>query len=177
MPVIKRYTNRKLYNTASKRYITLEEIAILIRQGEEIQVVDNATGEDLTAVTLSQIIMEQEKKRGGFLPSPVLAALVQAGGESLGSLRRNLASPLDLLRQVDEEIERRIQSLVRRGEMEEDLGMRLRDLLSRHLPSDEVVERVLERHEVPTQIEIQELMAQIETLAEKVDELASQEAD
>ena len=83
MPIIKRYPNRKLYNTASKRYITLEGIAKLIRRGQEVQVVDHVTGDDLTALTLSQVIFEQEKKRGDFLPRSVLTGLIQAGGETL----------------------------------------------------------------------------------------------
>ena len=61
--IIKRYPNRKLYNTDTKTYITLDAIAALIRKGQSVQVVDNATGDDLTALTLSQIIFEQEKKR------------------------------------------------------------------------------------------------------------------
>jgi polyhydroxyalkanoate synthesis repressor PhaR len=100
MPVIKRYPNRKLYNTEAKEYITLEGIAALIRQGEEIQVVDHATGQDLTALTLTQVIFEQEKKRRGFLPQSVLTGLIQAGGERMSTLRHALATPLDLARQV-----------------------------------------------------------------------------
>src|SRR5687768_10581917 len=129
MLVIKRYPNRKLYDTAAKQYITLEGIAARIRDGEEVQIVDHATGEDLTTLTLTQIIFEQEKKQSGFLPRPVLTGLVQAGGETLSALRRTLASPLDMLRHVDEEIERRIQGLVKRGEMAEEEALRLRDKL------------------------------------------------
>ena len=60
MRTIKRYPNRKLYDTEKKRYITLKGIADLIRQGKELRVVDNATGQDLTTVTLSQVIFDQE---------------------------------------------------------------------------------------------------------------------
>ena len=67
MPIIKRYPNRKLYDTEAKKYITLDGIAELIRQGEEVVVIDHTTNEDLTAVTLTQIIFEQEKKSSGFL--------------------------------------------------------------------------------------------------------------
>ena len=125
MPIIKRYPNRKLYNTASKRYVTLEGIAKLIRQGQEVQVVDHATGDDLTALTLSQVIFEQEKRRGDFLPRSVLTGLIQAGGETLDSLQRALAAPLGFLQQVDQEIEGRLQDLIRRGEMEEEDARRL----------------------------------------------------
>ena len=61
MPIIKRYPNRKLYDTAAKQYVSLDGIAAMIRRGDEVQVVDHATGEDLTTLTLTQIIVEQEK--------------------------------------------------------------------------------------------------------------------
>ena len=104
MPVIKRYPNRKLYDTEAKRYVTLGGIAKLIRQGERVQVLDHASGEDLTTLTLTQIILEQEKRRSGFVPQVVLTGLIQSGGHTLGVLRRTLASSLGLLRQVDEGI-------------------------------------------------------------------------
>ena len=81
MVLIKRYPNRKLYNTQSRGYVRLESVADLIRQGHEIQVIDHASGEDLTAVLLSQIILVQEKKQAGSAPRAVLAGLVQAGGQ------------------------------------------------------------------------------------------------
>jgi hypothetical protein len=60
--VIKRYTNRKLYDTVESRYVTLDEIAEMIKGGQEVKVVDNRSKEDLTSVTLAQIIFEEEKK-------------------------------------------------------------------------------------------------------------------
>ena len=53
MPLIKRYPNRKLYDTEAKQYVTLEQIAELIRSGKDVQVIDHESGEDLTALTLS----------------------------------------------------------------------------------------------------------------------------
>ncbi len=179
MPVIKRYPNRKLYNTEAKQYITLQEIATLLRQGEEIQVVDHATGEDLTALTLSQVILEQEKRRSGFLPQPVLAGLIQAGGERLSTLRRALASPLELAHHVDEEIERRLQSLISRGELAAEEGLRLREKLVRpselppgaRWPSEAELERVLDERGVPSQQDLQQILAQLEALASKLEEI------
>ena len=177
MVEIKRYSNRKLYNTDTKRYITLEEIAALIRSGHEVKVVDNKTGEDITAVTLTQIIFEQEKKQAGFLPRSVLTGLVQAGGNTLGTLRKSLALPLDMLRQVDEEIDRRIQLLAIRGELAEDEASRLRDKLlmyNRH-SSDELDEAYLENllveRGIPTKDDLQSLIAQINSLSDKLDEI------
>ena len=112
MPVIKRYPNRKLYDTEAKKYVTLEGIAELIRKRQDVQVVDNATGEDLTALTLSLIIFEQQKRHSAFIPHSVLAGLIRAGGDTLNTLRQNLVASLGLSRLVDEEIERRIKRLV-----------------------------------------------------------------
>jgi polyhydroxyalkanoate synthesis repressor PhaR len=181
MPVIKRYPNRKLYDMEAKQYITLEGIAALIRQGQEVSVIDHATGEDLTAVTLTQIIVEQEKKRSGFLPQAVLTGLVQAGGETMGTLRRTLASSLDLARHVDEEIEQRLQALISRGELAAEEGHRLGDKLlgprSQPVdviwPSDADIERALDERGVPTQDDLQRVLEQLELLSAKLDTLAS----
>lgn len=177
MPVIKRYPNRKLYDTEAKKYITLNGIAKLIRQGAEVQVVDHATDEDLTAVTLTQIIFEQEKKRGGFLPKSVLTGLVQAGGETISSLRHTLTSPLGLWRQVDEEIEKRVQQLISRGDLAREEGLRLRDKLIGLGPSlaDEQLENLLQRHGVPSRDELQQLNEKIDSLCAKIDEIAEAE--
>ena len=63
--VIKRYSNRKLYDTQESRYVTLEEIEEMIRGGKEISVVDASTGEDLTSVTLAQIIPRERAQPPG----------------------------------------------------------------------------------------------------------------
>ena len=182
MRTIKRYPNRKLYDTEAKQYITLNGIADLIRDGEEIQVVDHTTGEDLTTVTLTQIIFDQEKQQSGFLPRSVLTGLVQAGGEKLSTLRRTLALPLDLLHHVDEEIDRRVTLLIRRGELEEEEGQRLRDkLLSQHQPSatefsEDQLERALMEHGVPTREELHQLEEKLETLLHKLNDVLPAEA-
>lgn len=90
---------------------------------------DHTTDEDLTAVTLTQIIFEQEKRNSGFLPKSVLTGLVRAGGDTLNTLRRNLNSPLELLKHVDEEIEKRLQALVERGEMAKEEAINLSEKL------------------------------------------------
>lgn len=77
--VIKRYSNRKLYDTQESRYVTLEELEELIRAGKEISVVDASTGEDLTSVTLTQIILENERSRRASLPTGFLHQLIKHG--------------------------------------------------------------------------------------------------
>src|SRR5688572_25587181 len=80
--IIKRYSNRKLYDTERSKYVTLDEIARMIKAGEEVTIIDNETKEDLTSVTLTQIIFEEEK-RESRMPLPMLRNLIQTGGEAL----------------------------------------------------------------------------------------------
>ena len=84
--IIKRYSNRKLYDTQSSQYVTLEQIALMIRQGEEVQVLDNSSKEDLTSVTLAQIIFEEEKRQKNFISLGAMRQLIQSGGASLSEL-------------------------------------------------------------------------------------------
>ena len=81
--MIKRYGNRKLYDTQESRYVTLEAIASFVKQGEEVRVVDNDSGEDLTAVTFAQIILEEERRNNGLLPLPILRKIIQQGEATL----------------------------------------------------------------------------------------------
>ena len=84
--VIKRYHNRKLYDTASSTYVTLEDIAELIKRGDEVQKIDNRSKADITGQTLAQIIFEEEKKKRSFLPLETLRSLIRTGGETLKEL-------------------------------------------------------------------------------------------
>jgi polyhydroxyalkanoate synthesis repressor PhaR len=88
--VIKRYANRKLYDTRSSRYVTLPQIAELVRAGEDVQIIDNRTKENLTGVTLAQIIYESEKsaEESTRQGAKTLRDMIQARGEKiLSSLR------------------------------------------------------------------------------------------
>lgn len=85
--IIKRYTNRKLYDTKDSRYVTLSQIASMVRAGEDMTVIDNASKEDLTSLTLAQIIYEQEKKQAEVLPLSALRELVRRSEARLADLR------------------------------------------------------------------------------------------
>ncbi|MFW6051873.1 MAG: polyhydroxyalkanoate synthesis regulator DNA-binding domain-containing protein [Myxococcota bacterium] len=83
--MIKRYANRKLYDTCDSRYVTLQQIAQLVRTGEEVRIIDNTSKEDLTNVTLAQIIYEEEKKgeEGRATSARNLRGLIQEGRDRL----------------------------------------------------------------------------------------------
>lgn len=101
--VIKRYANRKLYDTQSSQYVTLEQIAQMIRIGEEVKVLDNASKEDLTSVTLAQIIFEEEKRQKSFIPLGAMRHLIQTGGASLSELAQQAqARVLSVFRKNEE---------------------------------------------------------------------------
>ncbi len=83
--IVKRYANRKLYDTQRSRYVTLEQIADMIRSGEDVKIVDNNSKEDLTAITLTQIIFEEEKKQS-FLPLSALRNIIQSGANNISQV-------------------------------------------------------------------------------------------
>jgi polyhydroxyalkanoate synthesis repressor PhaR len=80
--IIKKYENRRLYDTTNSRYINQDEIARMIREGLEVQVVDAATGEDLTRLVLTQIIVEDAKEPDSTLPINILREMVVASGKA-----------------------------------------------------------------------------------------------
>jgi polyhydroxyalkanoate synthesis repressor PhaR len=81
--IVKRYSNRKLYDTRESRYVTLLQIAEMVRAGEEVQIIDNATKDDLTEVTLAQIIYEEQKQHSRSVPLQTLRDLIHQRGEKL----------------------------------------------------------------------------------------------
>jgi polyhydroxyalkanoate synthesis repressor PhaR len=84
---IKKYANRRLYNTGTSTYVTLEDLAIMVKKGEDFVVYDAKTGEDITRSVLAQIIFEQENKEGqSLLPITFLRQLIRFYGDSMQTL-------------------------------------------------------------------------------------------
>jgi polyhydroxyalkanoate synthesis repressor PhaR len=115
--VIKRYTNRKLYDTVESRYVTLDEIAAMIKDGVEVRIVDNRTKEDLTSVTLAQIIFEEEKKKNQ-MPLSVLREIIRHPGESISGFIQKEVTPR--VASIREEAEQRLDKLLRREDKRGD---------------------------------------------------------
>lgn len=80
--IIKKYGNRRLYDATNSRYINLDEIAGMVREGREVQVVDAATGEDLTRLVLTQIIVDEAKEPDSSFPLDILRQMVVASGKA-----------------------------------------------------------------------------------------------
>ncbi|MBI1338997.1 polyhydroxyalkanoate synthesis repressor PhaR [bacterium] len=84
--IIKKYANRRLYDTSTSAYVTLEHLSTLVQQGKDFIVQDAKTGADLTRPVLTQIIFEQENRKDGVLPVSFLRQLIQFYGESVQSM-------------------------------------------------------------------------------------------
>lgn len=93
--LIKRYGSRKLYDTTESRYILLEDIADYVREGQEIQVIDNKTQEDVTSQTLTQVISEEGRKKANFLSSELLHDLIRAGESAVSNRVKQLQDGVD----------------------------------------------------------------------------------
>ena len=90
MKLIKRYSNRKLYDTERSSYVTLEEISHMVREGAELRIVDNKSGEDITSVTLAQIVFEQEKKDKRTLPMQALRDMIRSPSDFISRISRDV---------------------------------------------------------------------------------------
>ncbi len=104
--VIKRYQNRKLYDTDASCYVTLDEIAEMIQQGEEVSVVDNRNQKDITAATLTQIIFEKQKKSESPVPISTLRYIIQQGDGSFSSFlaKGSDSAQLDVIRHLETQV-------------------------------------------------------------------------
>jgi len=141
--LIKKYANRKLYDTRTSRYVTLDGIAQLVRDGHDIRVVDRDNGHDLTQVILSQIVLTEEKKGPKRLVDAGADALHDRGQALLDYVRRTLM-PDELVSEVER----------RRGNVEGVI--------------DEAIERTLRRLRLPSRHDIDRINQRLDRLTAEV---------
>jgi|YNPNPStandDraft_1061719.scaffolds.fasta_scaffold05657_7 polyhydroxyalkanoate synthesis repressor PhaR len=172
--IIKRYGNRKLYDTQLSRYVTLEEISQMVRRGEDLKVIDNRTKEDLTALTLTQIMLEEEKKKKNILPLSLLQNLIQHGGGSIAEL---VQRGKDSLASMRTEAEEQLLKLLEKGQdaVEEGPAL-LKDLLfgqQKALGLDVLQKRIDERIKLIVQrlTGLEDLEKQIQELEQRLDRM------
>ncbi len=110
--VIKKYGNRRLYDTSSSRYVNLDEIASMVRQGKQLQVVDAKSGEDLTRVTLTQIITEDARDKPTGLPLELLRQLIVASDQARQEfIMWYLRSAFDTYQKVQDALHSRVSDV------------------------------------------------------------------
>jgi polyhydroxyalkanoate synthesis repressor PhaR len=176
MQIIKKYANRKLYHTNQKRYITLEGIAQLVQAGEQIQVIDNETGEDITAAILMQGILQTRERQAEFPPVAVLTSLMQLGGDALAHLRRGIVDALGEHDQArtDADILLRLDMLVDDGSLDAGEAARLRRLLLRPDVSSAAAQTAPPDGGLPGRSDLARLNAQLDALTLAVERLIQQ---
>ena len=138
--IIKRYQNRKLYDTSDSCYVTLEDISEMIKAGDEVQILDNTTKEDLTSVTLAQIIFEEQKRKTNVLPLSTFRQIIQGGGEALRELVTSGAKEFGKVREfVDDKVIPAVNSINELPAVKDELAS-----LGRRLSA---IEKKLAEHE------------------------------
>ena len=173
MPLIKRYANRKLYNAQTRAYVTLEEISRMIQDGEDVTVIDHETGADITAVTLTQVIFDQEKRLGGLFPKAVFSRLIEARDNPLSAVQQGLESFLDPDRYVNREIQRRLDILHQENALSLETYQNLTELLL-----DKRYEQMNDDINDEVSIEsVEALMKQVETLEAELSKLKRKKID
>jgi polyhydroxyalkanoate synthesis repressor PhaR len=171
--LIKRYANRKLYNTTTSRYITLKGIAELIELGEDIRVIDNETGEDITHVALSQILVDHERSNSAASRT-VLSEMISRGGDALyGALRRGVGDASEGIGGLQSNLRRIIKN------RESDAG-KLGEWIAVATPDfDRIVqgamERVFKALDLPRRGDIDALNENLQRVAEAVESLQNAE--
>lgn len=122
MKRIKRYENRKLYDTESGQYVNLSDIANFVRQGEEIQILDHRSGMDVSSSILAQIIVETEKNRQGTLSKLFLTQIIRSANETYLSVYDRIKAFSDPDGFFFETLSRYMNQLVREGLIERDIA-------------------------------------------------------
>jgi len=175
MKVIKRYQNRKLYDTEASTYVTLEDIAAMVKNGEDVKVVDNKSKKDLTAITLAQIIFEEQKKHKDVLPLSALKRIIQSGGESIQDfIEKHIVPGLGSIQQTRDDVEKYVNSLISRGSLssEEGRGLVKEFISSSQKSIDEIQKRFDERIKF-----VLERMRSYASLQKEVDDLEAKVAE
>ena len=135
--LIKRHGNRRLYNTETKGYVNLEELAEIVRQGNDVRVVDSKTDEDVTKAVLIQVILEEEKKDSSVLPTDFLFQVLRSRGDTMQDFFRNhLAASFDAYMKTKEEFDNRFRSIL-------EMAVAAPHMMEKLIPGAEVMREVL----------------------------------
>lgn len=188
MHLIKKYANRKMYDTSDKRYVSRNQLTELIKKGEEVAIIDNRTGEDLTAAIVSQLIgMEsQDKKNDAAVSSRFLMQLLRKGGGTLTDYAKKYVSLWQgAFTMAEDEIDKLVNKLVKNKELSLSEGSRLKKEIIGFTNSlkgwisesiDTRVGEVFDAMNIATNDHIKALSAKVDLLDKKVKQLEKAQA-
>ena len=186
MRTIKKYANRKLYDTEGKQYISMDGLTELIRSGEEIEVIDNTSGEDITVSVLSQLLARQSGQRGDGLSAGTLVELLRRGGGTLAEVaRKSFTFGHSALHLAEDELDK-VAGLVAGGvEMSEEEGRKLKDEIQSYAGMfkqwtsekiDQRVNDVMEKLKIATRQRADALDMRLNQLERRIRDLESNAA-
>ena len=143
--LLKKYSNRRLYDTKSSRYVTLEDLTGLVKSGNQVEIVDAATKEDVTAFILTQIILEEARKKKFLLPIPVLHLIIQHGDDALGDffdkyLQKTIQNYLEYKKAFDDQFSRWL-----------DVGTDMRKLMPNMMQGASAMDNFMQMFAAPSQ--------------------------
>jgi polyhydroxyalkanoate synthesis repressor PhaR len=135
--IIKRYGNRRLYNTETKAYVTYQDVVGIIRAGHEVQVIDSTTKADVTKSVLIQLILEEEKNQNNLLPLPFLMQIIRSQDGAVHDFFSNyLSASFDAYLKTKEEFDRRFKGFL-------EMTASAPQLWEKFIPGAEMVKDVL----------------------------------
>jgi polyhydroxyalkanoate synthesis repressor PhaR len=181
MRVVKKYANRKLYDTVDKKYVTMDALAELIKNGEEITVIDNKSGKDITTSVISQLLAREKKEGGKDYASGLLTDLLRKGGGTIKDYARKYSALWHgAINMAEEEIDKIVDYLVKGKEITEAEGDKLKEEIinrSEILNSwvrqniDKKIDEALKKMNLTTREQVKRLSRSIDELSEKVKRL------
>ncbi len=181
MHKIKKYANRKMYDTHDKRYVTMDQLSELIKQGEEVMVIDNRTGEDITTAVISQLIGRDNKEKDKTVSSQLLMQLLRKGGGTLTDYaKKYMALWQGAFNMAEDELTPLVNRLVKNKELSISEAGRLKKEILGYTSTlkswisesiDKRVGEVLQSMNLPTNDQLKALSAKVETLSKKVRQL------
>jgi len=181
MHEIKKYANRKMYDRTDKRYITMAQLSKLIKSGEEVSIVDNSTGDDLTSSIVSQLIGREKKGQDKGVSPRVLMQLLRKGGGTLSDYAKKYTSLWqNAFTMAEDEVDKLVNMLVKDKELSRSEGSKLkkeivgyRDSLKSWVSDsiDNRISEVLGVMNLPTKDSVNVLAARVDALAEKIEKL------
>ncbi|MCG8615517.1 MAG: polyhydroxyalkanoate synthesis regulator DNA-binding domain-containing protein [Desulfobacterales bacterium] len=175
---IKKYANRKLYDTTDKKYVSRKRLSELIRKGEDIVITDNETGEDITASIVSGLIAANSGKSGGKVSSGILIQLFRKGGNAVTDYAKRYVSLWQKsLTLAEDEIDTMVKTLVRNKELTRAEGNRLKKEITGFTTSvkdwisdiiDARLKEVISAANLVSRDQFDDLHARVQTLEEKL---------
>lgn len=179
MHEIKKYANRKMYDRTDKRYITMAQLAKLIKSGEEVTIVDNSTGDDLTSSVVSQLIGREKKNKDKGVSPRVLMQLLRKGGGTLSDYAKKYTSLWqNAFTMAEDEVDKLVNKLVKDKELSRSEGSKLKKEIAGYRDSlkswisdriDKRISEVLDVMNLPSKDRINSLAARVDALAEKIE--------